>query len=95
MAASSFFVGAAEYHGKINGLYVSQNGLVLLAVDNGISKPDCNDPTWDFTFQLDSPVGQTWMSFILTAKTTGKDIKVGYTPNADSRCGVNYLYQLE
>jgi hypothetical protein len=86
---------ATEYQGLVNGVYVNSSGTVLLAVDNGTSRPDCKAGSWDFTFALGSQVGEAWLSLILTAKTTGKTIKVGYGPNTEAKCSVAYIYQLE
>ena len=96
VAAFSISAQAVEYGAKVDGLYVNGYGTVMVSVDPaGRQPPACNGGMWDFSFDLNSTVGQTWFSYLLAAKTTGKAIIFGFAANDTGRCTVAYLYQLD
>ena len=88
-------VSAVEFRGHVKGFYInsSQQALLTLKQDETANKPNCGSGNlWDFQFNIASEHAKGWISMLLSAQATGKNIRVGYTPSESGYCNVNYLY---
>lgn len=84
-----------EYNGTVKGFYINNSGIVLVSIHNSALQPQCNDQVWPFTFNVTDISAQSWLSMLLTSRTTRDTIKLGYTPSGTGRCTINYFYYLD
>ena len=86
---------AAEFRGHVKGFYInsSQQALLTLKQDQTDNKPSCESGNlWDFQFNVASEHAKGWISMVLSAQATGKDIRIGYVASDSGYCNVNYVY---
>jgi len=86
---------AQQSHGMVERLYIRGDGVVLLRLGKSADLPaDCSDPNWPYEFKTTDTTGKEWLSLLLTAKSKGEGLSIGYIPQAGTtRCKVYYLYQ--
>ncbi|ACA85763.1 hypothetical protein [Shewanella woodyi] len=83
-------VAAPQYAGTVKGFYINNGKTVLVKLDT--PTPACGDQTWPFQFSLSGEVAKGWMSMLLMARASEAQIGVGYAPNENGRCNVEYFY---
>tara|TARA_R110002060_G_scaffold880_2_gene2095 strand:+ start:1527 stop:1820 length:294 start_codon:yes stop_codon:yes gene_type:complete len=92
----NFSVQAAPQSGGIvERLYIHKSGLVLFRLGKSSDLPEsCSDITWPYQFNTTDTIGKEWLSLLLTAKSKGESLNIGYIPQAGTtRCKIEYLYQ--
>ena len=87
---------AIEYAGTVEDFYINSANRALINLKPSAETtgaPNCGATNgWDFTFQTDTEYGKQWVAMLLSAKMSGKIIKFGYVENANTYCGVGYVY---
>ena len=94
LASHSSLAVNKEFSGAVKGFYVNKHGIVNVNIEHPTATPDCNYPTWPFTFNVADIPAQVWLSMLLASKTTGDTIKLGYEPSVSGSCNVHYFYYL-
>jgi hypothetical protein len=86
---------APQSVGKVERLYIHKDGLVLLRLGKASDLPEaCSDVNWPYQFNTTDITGKEWLSLLLTAKSKGESVNIGYIPQeGTTRCKIMYLYQ--
>jgi hypothetical protein len=99
MLAPLHFVSAAqdteEFSGQVTGIFIGKSELIKVGVAETEDAPlNCySDETssWQLHFNADMPYSNNWFDILNLVRSTREPIKIGYTPNSDSTCAIEYL----
>jgi len=103
MLAPLHFVSLAqdteEYSGQVNNLYIDKSDLIKIGVKESEDAPlSCysdEESSWLLHFNANMPYSNNWFDILNTVRRTQEAIKIGYTPNSDSSCAIEYLAFIE
>ncbi len=89
-------VPTVEYAGQITNIHMSKSNEVKI----GVRLPeeeilDCHGDDWPFYFNLGEAYSSSWLDLLLLANRTQDTIRIGYTPNSNSTCSIQYVAIME
>jgi hypothetical protein len=99
MLAPLHFVSVAqdteEFSGQVTDIFVGKSELIKIGVVETEEAPlNCySDETssWQLHFNAEMPYSSNWFDILNLVRNTREIIKIGYTPNSDSSCAIEYL----
>ena len=84
-----------EFSGQVTDIFVGKSELIKIGVAETEDAPlNCySDETssWQLHFNADMPYSSNWFDILNLVRSTQERIKIGYTPNSDSSCAIEYL----
>lgn len=81
-----------EYIGKITNVYMGKSNEVKIGLElNEDEDLDCINADWPLYFNSDTNYASNWLDFVLLVNRTRDIVRIGYTPNTDSNCEIEYL----
>lgn len=81
-------IAAPETGGKVSYFYGNASGLVMFSLD--AQTEQCGH--FRFYATPDTVMAKEWISLVLMAKASDLYLKVGFVPNEQGKCGVQYIY---
>lgn len=89
----------AEYTGKVANLYMGKTDNVKVGIVRETSKElECdlnNETEWPLYFEQGQSYSKEWFDILNTVRRTQETIRIGYLPNANDRCAIEYLALLK
>jgi hypothetical protein len=85
---------AIEVTGTVENLFINSASIVRLKVvdEFGNYPAECKQGLWPFKFTLNQPNTIEWMDMLKTARITQEILTIGYYPNEDGYCDIQYVY---
>jgi len=84
-----------EFSGQVTDIFVGKSELIKIGVAETEDAPlNCySDETaaWQLHFNADMTYSSNWFDILNLVRTTREPITIGYTPNSDSSCAIEYL----
>jgi hypothetical protein len=99
MIAPLHFVSVAqdieEFSGQVTDIFIGKSELIKIGVTETEDTPlNCysdESASWQLHFSADMPYSSNWFDILNLVRSTREPIKIGYTPNSDSSCAIEYL----
>ncbi|GHE76749.1 discoidin domain-containing protein [Thalassotalea profundi] len=89
----------AEYTGKVSNLYIGKSESIKVGVvHEEANELECdlnNSSEWSLYFEQGQPYSKNWLEILNLVRRTQETIRIGYLPNSNSRCSIEYLALLK
>jgi hypothetical protein len=84
-----------EFSGQVTDIFIGKTELIKIGVAETEDAPlNCysdETSTWQLHFNADMSYSSNWFDILNLVRRTQERIKIGYTPNSDSSCSIEYL----
>lgn len=84
-----------EFTGQVTDIFVDKSELIKIGVAETEGAPlNCYSDeasSWKLHFNTDMPYSRNWFDILNLVRSTREPIKIGYTPNSDSSCAIEYI----
>ncbi|WDD98569.1 discoidin domain-containing protein [Thalassomonas actiniarum] len=81
-----------EYIGKIANIYIGKSETVQVGIVAEEDKYlECQEGNWPLSFQLGQVYSDSWLDLVSTVNRTQETVRIGYTPDSESSCDIEYL----
>lgn len=88
-----------EYTGKVANLYMGKTDNVKVGIVQETNKElECdlnNDSEWPLYFEQGQSYSKDWFEILNLVRRTQETIRIGYVPNANNSCAIEYLALLK
>ncbi len=89
----------SEYTGRVANLYIGKSETVKVGIvreeGNDLECELENNYEWPLYFEQGNLYSTEWFDILNSVRRTQEVIRIGYIPNTDSRCAIEYLALLK
>lgn len=99
ISLNTFSTEISEFTGKISNIYIGKSDTIKIGVtEDEQTLIDCNNydnEQWLMHFDGSKPYATKWFETLNLVRRTQETIRIGYTPNEQSTCDIEYLALLQ
>jgi len=84
-----------EYKGKVSDIYIGKSSTIKVGVladdENQLECLHNDDGQWPLYFETGESYSDKWFETLNLVRRTQETIRIGYVPNVDDSCAIEYL----
>lgn len=85
-----------EYIGRVTNIHMGKSNEVKVGIELAEDETiDCFSDDWPLYFEIGESYSASWLDFLLLVNRTRDKVRIGYQPNANSNCMIEYIAIME
>jgi hypothetical protein len=84
-----------EFSGQVTDLFIDKSETIKIGVaeseDTPLSCYSDETASWQLHFNANMPYSDNWFDILNLVRRTQERVKIGYSPNSESSCAIEYL----